>query len=517
MIYIPLSESVLKKHKSYVMSKSNLKEELRQLKESNKDKIGKELLKFIITNLEQIICCKYTELKSVQNNYMSTVVEIVSGQDELEKNDTIRLEQFIKIQKEIKKVFLRAYEKFIRITDDEWNAYEYVKELDQTVCPYCNANFIQTIQASNHLKGSNSQARADLDHFLPKSIFPVFSLTLANLIPSCIYCNQRFKGEHYTNYKSYFSPFDEDIEKSISFRFNYSQDTQSNSFQKLKELENVKLDSIEENYLKMIFTGIFNEDELNKHRETSECLNEKVEKINEELNKIFEGNNKQLNQLVENIIVKVEEYIDLINKFMTSDKTSLNSIKDYAVGFEAKYQEFCSLRFIYESTKGKKGHNNIRRRITIIKENIKQHTKLFKIISEKESLYIKGEVDFVEVFLGESTNYQIEVIATSNDESIKRKVYNNASLFQIEEVYNQFRPYINRKIKQSYILSDLYKKQLLNQFPNLFNKEFDTIIDSFIVNSDDQRHEILGKLINDLIRPVIKSEENLQLLDISRD
>ena len=54
---------------------------------------------------------------------------------------------------------------------------ELIKSLELTVCPYCNRNFINS--------------SADLDHFFPKSIYPLFSLSLFNLIPVCTVCNRK--------------------------------------------------------------------------------------------------------------------------------------------------------------------------------------------------------------------------------------------------------------------------------------------------------------------------------------
>ena len=34
----------------------------------------------------------------------------------------------------------------------------------------------------------------DLDHFYPKSKYPFLAVTLSNLIPSCLFCNQRAKN-----------------------------------------------------------------------------------------------------------------------------------------------------------------------------------------------------------------------------------------------------------------------------------------------------------------------------------
>lgn len=48
-------------------------------------------------------------------------------------------------------------------------------------CPYCNRGYIYTIE-----KG---QVNPQLDHFYPKDKYPLFAVSLYNLIPTCAICN----------------------------------------------------------------------------------------------------------------------------------------------------------------------------------------------------------------------------------------------------------------------------------------------------------------------------------------
>lgn len=52
-----------------------------------------------------------------------------------------------------------------------------------TVCPYCDRQYI-----SYFMKDKVKYTTADLDHFYPKSKFPLFSLSLYNFVPSCQIC-----------------------------------------------------------------------------------------------------------------------------------------------------------------------------------------------------------------------------------------------------------------------------------------------------------------------------------------
>ncbi|MFI3227953.1 MAG: hypothetical protein R3Y09_11195 [Clostridia bacterium] len=64
-----------------------------------------------------------------------------------------------------------------------------ISNMNISVCPYCNMNYI-----INFDKNGKKSASADLDHFYPKSLYPFYSLCLYNFVPSCQICNSRLKG-----------------------------------------------------------------------------------------------------------------------------------------------------------------------------------------------------------------------------------------------------------------------------------------------------------------------------------
>ena len=72
----------------------------------------------------------------------------------------------------------------------EWNGWgiaEFVRLLDIRYCPYCNAETVGTATLPDRIYVP------DIDHILPKSIYPLLSLSLYNLLPVCNRCNSRFK------------------------------------------------------------------------------------------------------------------------------------------------------------------------------------------------------------------------------------------------------------------------------------------------------------------------------------
>ncbi|MCD0471821.1 HNH endonuclease [Flavobacterium sp. JAS] len=62
---------------------------------------------------------------------------------------------------------------------DKW---EFINNININTCPYCNRNYIFAIK-------KNKDAKPEIDHFFPKSKYPILGLTYFNLIPSCKSCN----------------------------------------------------------------------------------------------------------------------------------------------------------------------------------------------------------------------------------------------------------------------------------------------------------------------------------------
>ncbi|MDD2886221.1 MAG: hypothetical protein PHY66_00355 [Aliarcobacter sp.] len=86
---------------------------------------------------------------------------------------------------------------------------EYIKDLDITVCPYCNRNYI-----FNFKKPDSLEATAQLDHFFDKSTYPYFSVSIFNLVPSCQTCNQRKSKKQ----NEIYHPFIESLNDDVKFK-----------------------------------------------------------------------------------------------------------------------------------------------------------------------------------------------------------------------------------------------------------------------------------------------------------
>jgi len=75
---------------------------------------------------------------------------------------------------------------------------KFFNYLQLKACVYCNSQHVIILEKSQI-------ARFQADHNLPKSEYPCFSITLANLYPSCNNCNH-LKNDKDLNYELYNSP-----------------------------------------------------------------------------------------------------------------------------------------------------------------------------------------------------------------------------------------------------------------------------------------------------------------------
>ena len=72
-------------------------------------------------------------------------------------------------------------------------SYWITKKKGQNVCTYCNRQYVFTVEDN---EGDNGKiARPELDHWFPKELYPIMSLSFYNLIPCCIF--RRIPVQHF--------------------------------------------------------------------------------------------------------------------------------------------------------------------------------------------------------------------------------------------------------------------------------------------------------------------------------
>ncbi len=150
---------------------------------------------------------------------------------------------------------------------------EYIKDLNITVCPYCNRNYIFNFKKSNSLK-----ATAQLDHFFDKNTYPYFSISIFNLVPSCQTCNQRKSKIQNDIYHPFTETFNDDVKFKLKLK-------DSKFYYDKNSLE------IEKKILK-------NEDKVNSHIKTFN------------INNLYEEHKDIVLELIQKAQIYNESYID---------------------------------------------------------------------------------------------------------------------------------------------------------------------------------------------------------------
>lgn len=126
--------------------------------------------------------------------FLSPVDELKTRSEEFLKmfsKDKIEYDR-TKVEKRAKTAYGRfvsrmrcIYRGFMQDVDNRGvkNGYWLMKELGLKVCPYCDRNYIITIDEEN------VKDRPEFDHFYPEALHPSLILSFYNYVPSCPQCN----------------------------------------------------------------------------------------------------------------------------------------------------------------------------------------------------------------------------------------------------------------------------------------------------------------------------------------
>ncbi|GAB6078487.1 HNH endonuclease family protein [Hydrogenobaculum acidophilum] len=179
-----------------------------------------KIIESILNNLTVILT---GDIKSLLTFYRE-IENLLNELQSIDKN----IYKFL--MKKLRKEFDKIYENKI---GKDGIGYTLTKILDARVCPYCNEQYTYTIE---EMENNNIKLRPELDHFLPKSKFPIFAISLGNLIPSCSICNKKKSNNYNDELKS---PFQ--IDSYNDFKFTFITDIYLNA------LTSIKLTNIEDN------------------------------------------------------------------------------------------------------------------------------------------------------------------------------------------------------------------------------------------------------------------------------
>lgn len=125
-----------------------------------------------------------------------------------------------------KKLLLKifGYEQVFN-TSSKSEAYWLSKQIDSNTCVYCNRQYAFTIEKNNGRNKDERITRPVFDHWFDKKDYPLMSLSLCNLIPSCTICNSSVKGATKFDITTHIHPYiHEEGHPDITFRASLTAD-----------------------------------------------------------------------------------------------------------------------------------------------------------------------------------------------------------------------------------------------------------------------------------------------------
>ena len=93
-----------------------------------------------------------------------------------------------------------------KLGGSESKSYWLAEHIGHNTCTYCNRQYTFTVSGKNN---EERITRPAFDHWFPKSRFPLLSLNLYNLIPSCSICNSGSKGDKVFQMTHYVHPYEQ--------------------------------------------------------------------------------------------------------------------------------------------------------------------------------------------------------------------------------------------------------------------------------------------------------------------
>lgn len=167
-----------------------------------KDFLIKGKAYFDYVKRHSLVNIKNHEMKGIyrdlRDNSITPLIGLVNANliDNAKKSNEKYWAFYDLILKELKLINVNFKEVFDYSFIDKETRYNIIQKINVPICPYCNRQYIETYK-----KDKQGEAIAQLDHFYNKSVFSLFSLTLANFIPSCAYCNTILKRDFLFPYK----------------------------------------------------------------------------------------------------------------------------------------------------------------------------------------------------------------------------------------------------------------------------------------------------------------------------
>lgn len=119
---------------------------------------------------------------------------------------------------------------------------ELGNRLNVKTCPYCNLHYTLCIEEFNSYDALELMTKFQFDHFIDKADYPILSMSLYNLIPSCPTCNM---GKSQDSLSLDFHPYHSDICGTFKFAVKDPTKLYEGGEQEDEEIELVKLKEVD--------------------------------------------------------------------------------------------------------------------------------------------------------------------------------------------------------------------------------------------------------------------------------
>lgn len=197
--------------------------------------LSQEIQKILIPNnpdrtenlsiLEQLLTDKPVILHDLCDSLMK---QIIPEYDENEFEDYLRVKK-IKNRSDVEqqlydKYFdtlnrlLKAFDYTGQLSSNKSRSYQLTMEQGYNTCTYCNRQYVITVGGSDN---DSRIVRPELDHWYSKELFPLMSLSIYNLIPSCSICNSSIKGNSIFRLSTHVHPYLDSTPEEPTFKFRY--------------------------------------------------------------------------------------------------------------------------------------------------------------------------------------------------------------------------------------------------------------------------------------------------------
>jgi 5-methylcytosine-specific restriction endonuclease McrA len=211
MIKVNITQNILRRHLDFAFNKSDGRErdtliqKIDKALEKNKGGAYFPILAFIKENIKDLLIGNPQTLYSLSIKIERKINNLITP---LYRDEIRTL---------LKDIFISEYNYFVdrkSVNKEAWCAYSYIRELDISVCPYCNTQFIFCYESED----GKGRTRPVLDHFFEKKNFPYLAISIQNLVPCCKVCNSDFKGQQNINYDEFLHPFEQGFENNAFFK-----------------------------------------------------------------------------------------------------------------------------------------------------------------------------------------------------------------------------------------------------------------------------------------------------------